>query len=196
MKYNRLDRDFFEGSTEEIAKKLLGKILVRKIDSQFLSGKIVEVEAYLNENDFASHSAGGLSQRNKSMFMPAGTSYVYLIYGIHYCFNVVTEKEGIGAAVLIRALEPLDNIALMKSFRGTDNIKILTNGPAKLCQALNIKRNLDGIPLYNSRELFLAEGDNQNFEIMNTKRIGISKSKDLLLRYFIKGNEFVSKGKI
>jgi DNA-3-methyladenine glycosylase len=194
MKYKRVTPDFFKGTTEEVAKKLLGKILVRVIGGKILSGKIVETEAYLDENDLASHSAVGMTERNKVMFGEAGLAYVYFTYGMHYCFNVVTGEVGKGSAVLIRSLEPIDGIDLMKKFRQKDDVHILTNGPAKLCQALKIDKKLNGVDLKTSNEIFIAEPDkNEKFEVVITKRIGIEKSKDLLLRFYIKENKYVSK---
>lgn len=194
MKIKRVNYKFFKGSTEEIAKKLLGNILVRIFQKNILAGKIVETEAYLDENDLASHSAVGLTERNKIMFEEAGFAYVYFTYGMHYCFNVVTGEKGKGSAVLIRALEPLQGIDLMKKFRKKNDIHILTNGPAKLCQALKIDKKLNGVDLKTSKEIFIAEPDNkENFEIVVTTRIGIEKSKDLPLRFYIKENKFVSK---
>jgi len=194
MKYKRVTPDFFKGTTEEVARKLLGKILVRVIGGKILSGKIVETEAYLDENDLASHSAVGMTERNKVMFGEAGLAYVYFTYGMHYCFNVVTGEVGKGSAVLIRSLEPIDGIDLMKKFRQKDDVHILTNGPAKLCQALKIDKKLNGDDLKTSNEIFIAEPDkNEKFEVVITKRIGIEKSKDLLLRFYIKENKFVSK---
>ena len=194
MKYKRVTPDFFKGTTEEVAKKLLGKILVRVIGGKILSGKIVETEAYLDENDLASHSAVGMTERNKVMFGEAGLAYVYFTYGMHYCFNVVTGEVGKGSAVLIRSLEPINGIDLMKKFRQKDDLHILTNGPAKLCQALKIDKKLNGVDLKTSSEIFIAEPDkNEKFEVVITKRIGIEKSKDLLLRFYIKENKYVSK---
>jgi len=194
MKYKRVTPDFFKGTTEEVAKKLLGKILVRVISGKILFGKIVETEAYLDENDLASHSAVGMTERNKVMFGEAGLAYVYFTYGMHYCFNVVTGEVGKGSAVLIRSLEPIDGIDLMKKFRQKDDVHILTNGPAKLCQALKIDKRLNGVDLKTSNEIFIAEPDkNEKFEVVITKRIGIEKSKDLLLRFYIKENKYVSK---
>ncbi len=194
MKFKRVTPDFFKGTTEEVAKKLLGKILVRIIKGKILSGKIVETEAYLDENDFASHSAVGMTERNKVMFGEAGLVYVYFTYGMHYCFNVVTGETGKGSAVLIRSLEPIDGIDLMKKFRQKNDVHILTNGPAKLCQALKIDRRLNGIDLKTSKEIFIAEPeDNEKLDIVITKRIGIKKSQDLPLRFYVKENKFVSK---
>lgn len=192
-KLNRLSSDLFKGPTEEVARKLLGKILVRIYKGKILTGKIVETEAYLDENDFASHSAVGITERNKVMFGEAGLAYVYFTYGMHYCFNVVTGEVGKGSAVLIRALEPLDGIELMKKFRNQTDIHNLTNGPAKLCQALKIDKKLNGEDLKTSSEIFIAEGEKEKFEIVQTKRVGIEKSKDLLLRFYIKENKFISR---
>ncbi|MCX8056032.1 MAG: DNA-3-methyladenine glycosylase [Ignavibacteria bacterium] len=194
MNYKRVNHNFFEGSTEEVAKKLLGKILVRVYKGKIISGKIVETEAYLDENDLASHSAVGITERNKVMFGKAGLAYVYFTYGMHYCFNVVTGEEGKGSAVLIRALEPIDGIEQMKKFRNKNDLHILTNGPAKLCQALRIDKKLNGVDLKTSEEIFIAEPETkENFDIVITTRIGIEKSKELPLRFYIRENKFVSK---
>lgn len=194
MTFTRVNHKFFKGSTEEIAKRLLGKILVRIFNGKILAGKIVETEAYLDMNDLASHSAVGLTERNKVMFGEAGLAYVYFTYGMHYCFNVVTGEKGKGSAVLIRALEPIEGLELMKKFRNINDVANLTNGPAKLCQAFQIDKKLNGVDLKNSSEIFIAEPiHNENFEILTTTRIGIKKSKDLPLRFYIKENKFVSK---
>lgn len=193
MVYKKLPKNFYEGSTEEVAKKLLGKILIRKIGNKILAGKIVETEAYLDKDDLASHSAVGMTNRNKVMFGEAGLAYVYFTYGMHYCFNVVTGEVGRGSAVLIRALEPLEGIEVMKKNRKKEEIYLLTNGPAKLCQAFRIDKRLNGVDLKKSDEIFIAYLDEEDFEIVQTKRIGINKSKDKLLRFYIKNNSFVSK---
>lgn len=194
MIYKKVDHNFFKGKTEEIAKKLLGKILVRVYKGNILAGKIVETEAYLDENDLASHSAIGMTERNKVMFGEAGLAYVYFTYGMHYCFNVVTGEEGKGSAVLIRALEPIEGIEQMKKFRRKKDVHILTNGPAKLCQALKIDKSLNGVDLKISNEIFIAEpSEKEQIEIVTSTRIGIEKSKDLPLRFYIKENKFVSK---
>ncbi len=194
MQYQRVTADFFKGPTEVIAKKLLGKYLVRVFEGKILSGKIVETEAYLDENDLASHSAVGMTERNRVMFGESGLAYVYFTYGMHYCFNVVTGKQGKGSAVLIRALEPVDGIELMKKFRRMKDEINLTNGPAKLCQALKIDKNLNGIDLKTSAEIFIAEGEKiKDIDIITSTRIGIKKSIELPLRFYIRKNKFVSK---
>ena len=127
----KLNRDFYDRDTEIVAQELLGKYLVHKTSHIERIGKIVEVEAYLGPHDLAAHSSKGVTNRTKVMFGPPGFAYVYLIYGIHYCLNVVTEPEGHGAAVLIRALEPIKNIDKP------------TNGPGRLCRAMEINKNLN-----------------------------------------------------
>lgn len=186
-----LDKSFFQKSANILAKDLLGKILIHKCDNKIIGGIIVETEAYL-QDDPASHSFIGLRNRNKSMFLEAGFSYVYKIYGIHYCFNIVSGKEGVGEAVLIRALEPIYNIDMMKINRKINTLSNLTNGPSKLCQALEINIIHDSICLYSSNDLFIIDNKIDQ-EIITTKRIGISKAIDLPLRFYFKNNKFVSK---
>ncbi|NOX18828.1 MAG: DNA-3-methyladenine glycosylase [Chlorobi bacterium] len=184
-------------NVQTVAENLLGKILVKTGDP-FFSGRIVEVEAYQGKDDEAAHSYGGKTARNSVMFEEGGLLYVYLIYGIHFCANVVTGKAGEADAVLIRALEPLAGIDKMFDNRFNaknkteKNILNLTNGPAKLCQAFGIARKDNGTDLTGGK-IFLAKDKNPNvFEIVKTTRIGISKSKDLKRRFYIKGNPFVS----
>jgi DNA-3-methyladenine glycosylase len=181
-----LPESFYQKDTITIARNLLGKLLVRKFKNQILVGRIIETEAYLPDDE-ASHSFGGLTKRNTSMFMSAGTSYVYLIYGMYYCFNVVTEKQGTGAAVLVRALEPLYGLKLMMKNRNTKKISNLCSGPGKLCEAFLIDKSLDGIQLWNSKELFLVDdGTKIDFKkIKQTPRIGISKNKDKEWRFLL-----------
>jgi len=193
MTYRRVSPDFFNGTTEEVASKLLGKILLRNIENQILAGIIVETEAYLDSDDLASHSAVGMTERNRAMFGEAGLAYVYFTYGMHYCFNVVTGEVGKGSAVLIRSIEPKEGIELMKKFRGKNDINTLTKGPARLCQALKIDKRLNGVDLKTSSEIYITESDLKNFEIVRSRRIGIQKSKEKLLRFYIKNNHFVSK---
>lgn len=166
---------------------------MRKIRGKILSGRIVEIEAYIG-NDPASHAAHGKTERNKIMFENGGMSYVYFTYGMHFCFNIVTEKKGFPAAFLVRALEPIDGIESMKKLRKTDDIRNLTNGPAKLCQAMRIDRKLNGIRL-NAEKLFLADDGFMVHakDIGTSSRIGIKVGTDRKWRFFLKGNEFVSK---
>ncbi|HUI30414.1 MAG TPA: DNA-3-methyladenine glycosylase [Candidatus Acidoferrales bacterium] len=191
--YPPLPPKFFQRDTLELVPEILGKVLVRKIRGKMLSGRIVEIEAYIG-NDPASHAANGMTERNKVMFEDGGLSYVYFTYGMHFCFNIVTGKKGFPAALLVRALEPLDGIEVMKKFRGTDVITNLTNGPAKLCQAMKIDRKLNGVKL-DCKNFFIAD---DGFvvgkkDIECSTRIGIKVGTDKEWRFFLRGNEFVSK---
>lgn len=191
--HKRIDNLIFNLSTKNLAIELLGKLLVRKIGKKHLIGKIVETEAYLDKNDLASHSAVGKTTRNEVMFDESGLAYVYFTYGMHYCFNVVSGESGKGSAVLIRALEPIAGINIMQKNRGTNNFTNLTNGPAKLCQALSIDKSLNGLDLRKSKILYLANSIEEKFLVVKTSRIGIKKSQEKLLRFYIKENNFVSK---
>jgi len=177
-----------------VAPRLLGSVLVREINGVQVSGRIVETEAY-NQSDAASHSFKGRTPRTEIMFGPAGFLYVYFTYGMHYCCNVVTGEDGVGEAVLIRAVEPLgdhDKQAMGVNRKGRTGVDI-TNGPAKLCQALQIEKSLNGhdlrtSPLRLQLQPALAEAD-----IVRTTRIGISQAKDEPWRFYIRGNSYVSK---
>ncbi|MDP1696069.1 MAG: DNA-3-methyladenine glycosylase [archaeon] len=186
-----LPLNFFNNSTAEVAKALLGCYLVNETPQGEAIGKIVETEAYLSD-DPASHSSKGITERNKPMFSHPGTIYIYFTYGMYHCFNIATREKGIGEAVLIRALEPIKGLELMKKRRKTDNIKELCNGPAKLVQALDISKKLNNSPI-NSSSLKIFQPDNNKIKITTAKRIGISKGAELPLRFFIKDNKFVSK---
>jgi len=194
---NHLQKDFFLQKTEDVAKNLLGKLLVKlEVNGEILAGEIVETEAYLSSNDFSSHSAPGKTKRNSPMFGEGGILYVYKIYGIHHCINFVTEMEGLGAAVLIRALKPILGIDFMKRQRNNPGDKNLCRGPANLAKALSFTTN-DNNRLLTEPSLFIQ--DNENIEEENitiTKRIGITKSADLHLRYYISDSEYVSGKKI
>ncbi len=154
-----LTQDFFQRPTLDVARDLLGRTLVRALDGQRLAGRISEVEAYIGEDDLASHAACGLTPRNRPMYGPGGLAYVYLIYGMHHCLNAVTEEEGFPAAVLIRAIEPLEGAAVMQARRGGRPLRDLTNGPAKLCQALVIDRRLNSHDLTAGVGLWLEAGE-------------------------------------
>ena len=179
-----LTRDFYDRDTVIVAKALLGKWVIHVSDGVEKIGKIVEVEAYLGSHDLASHSAKGLTKRTRVMFGPPGHAYIYLIYGMHYCFNVVTEKEGYGAAVLIRALQPVKNL-LMK-----------TQGPGLLTKAMEIDLRLNGHDLL-SPDFFVAHSlSEEHFSIAEKSRIGVGYAKEWstkLLRFYIEGNQYVSK---
>jgi len=184
-----LGKRFFSQPTVELAKALLGKYLV----FGDLKGIIVETEAYLFRDDPGCHASRGMTVRNAAMFGPAGRTYVYLIYGMYHCLNIVSGKQGEGEAVLIRALEPVQGIPLMQRRRKTKKIENLCNGPGKLTQAFGITKKHDNMSLlegplqiYNSRI---------KPEICTSTRIGLSAGKELELRFFIKGNRFISAGK-
>lgn len=192
---NPLNRDFFERKTEEVARQLLGCILVREVENSLLSGRIVEVEAYLPDGDPAAHAFIGQTLRNKVLFGQAGFSYVFRIHGQN-CLNVVAEPEGIPGCVLIRALEPVGGIDLMRNNRKrrVEREEELTNGPGKLCQSLRIDLNLNGVDLtYPGSPLIVCGSDGADIGVVVTRRVGITKAADEQLRFTIKGNRFVSK---
>lgn len=166
-------------------------LLLRKCQNQWLGGQIVETEAYLAHGDAASHSARGKTAGNAAMFGPAGTLYVYPIHA-KYCLNAVTQSEGIGSAVLIRAIEPIWGLPIMKRFRGTDELHRLTRGPAMLCQALNVDRSLNLSDLCHSPELGIFQSRQTVTRICSSGRIGVTKAQKRKLRFFIDGNWYVS----
>lgn len=190
----KLPRSFFRRPTLEVAPDLLGKILVRIKGKALTSGRIVEVEAYRNNDDPASHAHRGQTMRNELMFGEAGHAYVYFIYGMYYCANVVTEEQGIAGACLIRALEPLEGIGVMKKRRGSDIIHGLADGPGKLCDAMAIDRTLNGTD-YLGDTLFLIDDGYSGFNIRRSARIGIRVATEKQWRFFIRDNEFVSRSK-
>jgi DNA-3-methyladenine glycosylase len=195
MKLTKIPRSFYLQSTVKVASQLLGKYFVRRIDDQFLIGRFVEAEAYC-KNDPASHSFRGMTQRNRTMFALGGHLYVYFTYGMHYCANIVTGKNGIGEAVLIRAVEPVDGLDIITKNRGfpKDDVR-LTNGPAKFCEAFSLTKTDDGIDLTGDL-IYIAENpDEPRHKISRSRRIGITNGKNKLWRFFIKGNAWVSKEK-
>jgi len=178
---------FFNQPTPDLAKALLGKYLV----FGNLQGKIVETEAYLYRDDPGCHASKGPTPRNAPMFGPAGRTYVYLIYGMYYCLNIVSGKTGEGEAVLIRALEPVQGIDLMKKRRKTDKIENLCSGPGKLTQAFGITKDHNNLCLLTGK--LQIHNSREKPEIKSSTRIGLSIGKELELRFFIAGNRFVSK---
>jgi DNA-3-methyladenine glycosylase len=190
----RLPHRFFEQSTPTVAKMLLGKVLLRRESDGWSGGLIVETEAYLHRHDPACHAARGMTRRNRSMFLSAGHLYVYTIHA-KWCANVVTGREGIGSAVLIRAIEPCWGEAWMRSRRKTDSPVNWTRGPARLCQALQIDGALDGCRLTDRHaEVQVLRWKHRipPWEMVSTTRIGIRQGADLPLRFFVRGNRFVS----
>lgn len=199
----KLDREFYNRDALIVAKDLLGKVLVREIAGQKITAKIVETEAYMGIEDKAAHSYGGRrTPRVEVMYGGPGFSYVFLIYGMHCCFNIVTREEGVPQAVLIRAVEPLAGMEWMAEKRygepygqlTNSQRRGLTNGPGKLCQALSIDRILNGADLCGS-QIYVEDGEPQDFAIVTRKRVGIDyaeEAKDFLWRFYIEGNEYVS----
>lgn len=183
--------DFLNDDARVVAKKLLGCILERKIDGQTVRVRIVETEAY-DQYDEASHAFGGERIRNATMFREAGHLYVYFTYGMHYCCNVVTGEAGHGAGVLIRAAEPLEGIDVIEKYRGMKGVNV-TNGPAKLCQALRIDLNSNGHDLRLAPIRLIHGSLRKGESIASSPRIGISKAKDELRRFYIFGNPYVSR---
>jgi DNA-3-methyladenine glycosylase len=177
--------------TASLARYLIGKILVRDLPEGIVSGRIVETEAYII-GDAAGHAYRGMTPRNRSLFLERGHAYVYLAYGISTMLNVSSEKPGTGAGVLIRALEPLDGIAIMQQNRGTPRLRDLARGPGRLGAALRIDRRLDGLDLCRKGPLWLARGDRKSGDIGQSIRIGISKDTDRPLRFYLHDNPFVS----
>jgi len=182
---NSIPKDFFLQKTEVVACSLLGKVLVKKEGKNYLAAMISETEAYLSENDFASHSAVGQTKRNAAMFREGGILYVYKIYGVHHCINFVTEEKEIGAAVLIRSAIPMLGINEMKINRKTDKLENLCKGPGNLAKAFGFSLQ-DNFSSLKSEELFLQDYKSFNDDnIKITKRIGITKSADLELRFLV-----------
>lgn len=179
-----LPRDFYARPAIEVATDLLGKHLVHDAGGTRRIGRIVEVEAYLGEHDKAAHSSRGLTPRTRVMFGPPGHAYVYMIYGMHYCMNVVTGAEGEAAAVLLRALEPVAGV------------EGRTSGPALLCKAMGIDKRLDGLDLLGSELYVAAPADEPPVHIVKRPRIGVDYAgawARRLLRFYVKGSRYVSR---
>jgi DNA-3-methyladenine glycosylase len=209
--YTPLKRKFYLRETLEVAKELLGKILVRCLPrNTLLEGRIVEVEAYRGTVDPASHAYRGLTERNKPLFGEVGHAYVYFVYGNHYCLNVAARDSSAEAGgVLFRGIEPLIGIERMlrnRGFKNQDSMhwstggltppRQLTNGPGKLTKAMQITVEQNGVDLTDRSSEILIRGDleeGRKFEIVHSRRIGVSRAKDKLWRFYISGNRFVSK---
>lgn len=194
-----LDRAFFSRDPRRVARELLGKVVVRQHSGALLSARIVEVEAYLGEQDPAAHSAAGNTARTAVLFGPPGHAYVYFIYGNHYCLNVSCEPEGQAGSVLVRALEPLSGVEEMAKARGIEihspkDLLRLTSGPGRLAQAFSITRVRDnGCDLTSGDStLWIGEDGYRARGIRLTPRIGITKAAEKALRYLLVGNVFVS----
>jgi DNA-3-methyladenine glycosylase len=191
----KLPRSFYEQSTVDVAKQLLGKYLVRKHPDGDCIGRIIETEAYIGPQDLACHAAKGRTKRTEVMFGAAGHAYVYFIYGFYNMLNLVTEAKDYPAAVLIRALEPLSGVELMKQRRRSEMLRNLASGPGKLCQAFDIDRSLNGADLCG-KILYVEDCGEPAPTLQATARIGVGyagKWKDKPFRFLVRGNEYVSK---
>jgi DNA-3-methyladenine glycosylase len=196
-----LPRDFYSRDPREVSRDLLGKILVRREKRKYLTARVVEVEAYLGQDDPGAHSAAGRTLRNAVLFGPPGLSYVYFIYGNHYCFNVSCLPDGEAGGVLFRALEPIAGIEAMAEARGLSvhresaDLRKLTSGPGRLAEAFGITRERDnGKDLTSARsDLYLVDDGFRPRRVKITPRIGITKAAARPLRYIIADNKFVSK---
>ena len=181
---HKLPREFYDRDTVLVARELLGKLLIHRAKGLVRIGKIVEVEAYLGEHDLAAHSSKGRTPRTQIMFGPPGHAYVYFIYGMHFCMNVVTEREGHASAVLLRAVEPVENL------------EGRTCGPGLLCRALHIDKNLNGHDLLSDNFFIAAPDAAKKNSIIKRPRIGVDYAKHWAkrhLRFYLKGNPFVSR---
>ena len=189
-----LQRDFYARETEIVARHLLGCILECRTADGVTSGRIVETEAYIGEHDLACHAAAGRTRRTEPLYGPPGIAYVYFIYGVHWCFNAVTRAEGQPSAVLVRAIEPVKGIELMRARRSAAKRDVdLTNGPGKLCAALGIGPSHNALPL-DRPPILIRPGDAvPDHDVVITPRIGISEAADWPLRWFIADNPWVSK---
>lgn len=200
----KLDRSFYLRDTVIVARELLGKELVHEAGGIRTAGRIVETEAYTGPGDKGSHSYGGKrTNKNETMYHQGGTAYVYLIYGMYHCFNVVTEEAGMPAAVLIRAVEPVEGFEIMSQARyGTDYNELtvrqktgLCNGPGKLCIAMDIGRVENGLDLCGNK-LYIRDAQNEPFQIKSSPRINIDYAeeyRDKPWRFYIEGSRYVSK---
>lgn len=186
-----LSRATLPSDTAELAKYLIGKTIVRKIGRHSLSGRIVETEAY-PPGDASGHAYRGQTARNRSLFKEKGFAYVYFIYGTSFMLNVTAEDPGVGAGVLLRAIEPLDGVLLMKRLRKTDKLLDLARGPGRLAAALKIDRRMDGVDLCANGPLWLGTAVRETGEISMSVRIGISREVHRPLRFFEAGSPFVS----
>lgn len=190
----KLDLNFYMQEARNVARQLLGCLLVVKSDNEWLAGWIVETEAYLDRNDPACHSTRGVTKSNATMFGRGGLLYVYSIHA-KYCMNIVTGGEGFGQAVLLRALQPCLGIEKMRANCRRDDLRMIARGPSRLCQAVQIDRSWDGVDLAESDRIWIARPRFQHKPKIRTAqrpRIGVTSAQHLLLRYFIDGNRFVS----
>jgi DNA-3-methyladenine glycosylase len=199
-----IEKEFYNKGATEVAKNLLGQYLIREVNGIKIKSKIVETEAYIGAIDKACHAYNyKRTERTKPLYEEGGISYVYFIYGLYHCFNIVTNMEEEPEAVLIRAVEPVDNLDYISKVRFNKNYeeltrvqkRNLTNGPSKLCMALNITKDDNYKKLYLKEDLYLEYNNDKKFDIVETKRVGIDYSeeaRDFLWRFYIKDNPYVS----
>lgn len=181
---HKLPRSFFNRDTTKVAQELLGKLLVHRVDDQERIAKIVEVEAYIGPHDLAAHTSKGITPRTRVMYGPPGHAYVYLVYGMHTCMNVVTEPDGTGAAVLLRALEPISNVP------GN------TRGPGLLCKAMGVTLQDYGHDLCSNDFYIAAPEAQENITVVQRPRVGVDYAGEWahkLLRFYIQDNKYVSR---
>lgn len=185
---------FYDRPTEVVAREMLGAVLECRTPAGVARGRIVETEAYLGEHDAACHAAAGLTRRTAPLYGAPGVAYVYRIYGMHWCVNAVTRAEGLPSAVLVRALEPLDGLGLMWERRPrARRERDLTDGPGKLCAALGIDGEHNGLPLQRPPLLVRVGEPVADADVIVTPRIGITRAADWPLRYLVRGSPFVSR---
>ena len=194
LQIRRLVRDELPIETVKLARFLIGKTLVHDLPRGRLVGRIVETEAYVT-GDAASHTFRGLTKRNRPLFFERGHAYVYFCYGNHFMLNVSGQREGIGEGVLLRAAEPLEGIAQMERFRGTERLEDLARGPGRLAEAFGVDRRLDGVDLCGESVLWLGAAVRRTGRIGVSVRIGITKEAERLLRFYERGSPFVSGSK-
>ncbi len=187
-----LPRSFYERNPERVASELLGRVLVHRSPEGVTSGKIVETEAYFGKGDPASRASRKRTKLNELMWWRGGLAFIYMVHA-RWMFNVTAEREGVPGAVLIRALEPLGDVELMKRRRGVDDERLLTSGPGRLTEAMGITYRHHKLDLTTSRVLTLLKGPSEKFDVARSHRIGVSADLRQELRFFVKENPFVSK---
>ena len=196
MPTSKLPRSFYSRSTLDVASELLGKILVRRIGRRYLAGKIVETEGYVGPHDLACHASKGHTPRTSVMFGPPGRAYVYMIYGFYFCLNVVTEPKDYPAAVLIRAVEPMENVDLMCQLRNNpEHVTNVASGPGKLCMAMSIDKRLNGVDLLGST-IWIEDRKLDPGPIRTSPRVGVDYAGEYRhkpWRFYVEGNPHVSR---
>jgi DNA-3-methyladenine glycosylase len=191
-----LSRAFYARDTLKVAPDLLEKCLVRTTEHGQMVGRIVEVEAYRGKDDPASHAYRGLTPRNAPMYGEPGHAYIYFTYGNHYCLNITTQKSGTPGAVLLRAVQPMEGMELMRRFRPNVSDLELTNGPGKLTKALDVDGSLNGQDMTIEGPLFVTDASQTNLEIWRSARIGIGDGRDKRWRFYTKGNPYLSRRRV